>query len=211
MRQILIQEDVKIVEDRLKEFEARTGCELLLVVANASDPYPGASWRFGVIAGFLMSLVFSHYFEFHHSFLWPVTFLILTLLMTWIGHFSWAKRLTLSDWEINRETSEKALEYFHTQGTSKVSHKVTAMIMVSVLEKNIQVLIDEKLKTQITRPELDELIIIMQKHFRAGNMGLGFTQSIHSLEEKILKDFGGRVSDAKPSELKDTILFLNLE
>lgn len=208
MKQILLQDDIKHVEDRLKQFETATGCELLLVVANSSDPYPAASWRFGVIAGFLFSLCFSYYFEFHHSFFWPVAILIITLIMTWIGHFPWAKRLTLSDWEIDRECGEKAIEYFHTLGTSKVSHKVTAMIMVSVLEKRIIVLVDEKLKTEITQAELDELIENMKKHFKAGNMGLGFIQSIQSLESKILNDFGGKISDANPSELKDQIHFL---
>ena len=39
-------------------------------------------------------------------------------------------------------------------------------------------------------------------------MGLGFIQSIQSLESKILNDFGGKISDANPSELKDQIHFL---
>lgn len=208
MKKILLQDDIVHVESRLKQFETNTGCELLLVVAESSDPYPAASWRFGVIGGFMLALCFSYYFEFHHSYYWPVAILLLTLLMTWIGHFPWAKRFTLSDWEIDRECREKSLEYFHILGTSKVSHKITAMIMVSVLEKRIMVLIDERLKTQITQEELNELVEIMQKHFKAGNMGLGFTQSIQSLEEKILKDFGGKVSDANPSELKDQIHFL---
>ena len=59
MRNILIQDDVALVEDRLKQFESKTGCELLLVITNASDPYPGASWRFGLIGGFIISLIFS--------------------------------------------------------------------------------------------------------------------------------------------------------
>lgn len=208
MRDILIQEDVKLVEERLKKFETNTGCELLLVIANSSDPYPAASLRFGIVAGFLFSLVFSYYFEFHQSMLWPVSFLIITVLMTWVGHYSFAKKLALSDWEIARECREKAIEYFHTLGTSKVSHKVTAMIMVSTFEKNIQVLIDEKLKTQLKQSELEELIEIMKTHFRTGNVSLGLINSIEKLEEKILKDFGGKVSDASPSELSDTIHFI---
>lgn len=209
MRNILIQDDVALVESRLKEFEKNTGCELLLVIADASDPYPGASWRFGLIGGFIVSFIFSYYLEFHYSWMWPVSFLVVCLLMTWVGHFTWAKKLALSDWEIQRECEEKALEYFHTLGTSKVSHKVTAMIMVSTLEKNIQLLIDEKLKTQITKAELDELIDIMKNHFRVGNVGIGLINSISKLEEKILKDFGGKVSEVRVSELSDTIHFIH--
>lgn len=208
MRNILIQEDVKLIESRLKSFEANTGCELLLVLARSSDEYPGASWRFGILSGFVVSFIFSLFFEFHHAYLWPLAILFITLFMTWIGHFTWAKKLALSELETDRECTEKALEYFHTLGTSKVSHKVTAMIMVSILERKITVLVDEKLKSQISQAELDELVQIMQTHFKAHHMALGFIQSIESLEQKILKDFNGKVSDAQPSELLDTLIFL---
>jgi|GEM_PF-1309522 len=210
MRNILIQDDVALVESKLKQFENNTGCELLLVITNASDPYPGASWRFGLIGGFVASLIFSYYLEFHYSWMWPVSFLVISLFMTWLGHFDWAKQMALSDWEVQRECKEKAVEYFHTLGTSKVSHKVTAMIMVSTLEKNIQLLIDEKLKTEVTQAELDELIEIMKTHFKVGNVGLGLINSISKLEEKILKDFNGKVSEAHASELSDTIHFINI-
>lgn len=208
MRTILIQDDVKLVESKLKQFENNTGCELLLILAKSSDEYPGASWRFGIISGFLISFGFSLFFEFHHGYAWPLAMLVITLAMTWVGHFPWAKQIALSEWEVDRECHEKSLEFFHTLGTSKVSHKVTAMIMVSVLEKKIMVLVDEKLKSQITQAELDELVDIMRTHFKAGNMALGFIKSMESFEEKILKDFGGKVSDVNPSELKDQIIFL---
>ena len=208
MQKILIQEDIKLIEDRLRAFEANTGCELLLVHAEASDDYPGASWRFGIVGGFLITFLFSLFFEFHHGYLWPLFMIAVTLFMTWVGHFSWAKKFALSDLEVERECYEKALENFHTLGTSKVTHKVTAMIMVSILERKIIVLVDEKLKSEITQAELDDLVMIMQKHFREGHMGLGFIQSIESLEKKILSDFGGKVSDANPSELKDSLIFL---
>lgn len=210
MRNILIQDDIKLVETRLKSFEANTGCELLLVVADASDPYPGASWRFGVVSSFFIIFLFSHYLDFHHSYLWPLSFFSLTLFMTWLGHFSWAKKLALSKWEVERECNEKALEYFHTMGTSQVSHKVTAMVMISILEKRIQVMVDQELKDKIDQKELQELVGLIQSHFKKGNVALGLVQSIQSLEEKILKSFNGKVSEVAPSELKDTIQFVGL-
>lgn len=85
------------------------------------------------------------------------------------------------------------------------------MIMISVLERRIEVLVDEKLKSEITQAELDELVDIMKKHFVKGHMGIGLVQSIESLEVKILKDFGGKVSSISPTELKDTIHFLRLQ
>lgn len=208
MKTLMLQEDVTLVESRLKEFEANTGCELLLVCAESSDLYPAASWRFGIIGGFALTFIFSLFFEFHHGYLWPIAMFIATIFMVWVGHFNPAKKFALSDVETNRESLEKAIEMFHTLGTSKVTHKTTAMIMVSALERKIHILVDERLKTEITQAELDELVTIMQTHFKDGNMGLGFISSIQALEAKILKDFGGRLSEVSPSELSDKIHFL---
>ncbi|MFL5784633.1 MAG: hypothetical protein ACJ76H_08500 [Bacteriovoracaceae bacterium] len=208
MEAIILQEDVKTIEARVRQFEERTGCELLLIVAKQSDEYPAAPFRFGLVASFLFNLVFSHYFEFQHAEIWPVFFALTFLLFTLIGRFSHVRKFALADWEVNRESREKAIELFHTQGTSKVGHQVTAMIMVSVLERQIHVLVDRTLKEQISQQELDDLVLIMQKNFRSGDMALGFTESITSLEEKILKDFGGKVGNKNPNELKDAILFL---
>lgn len=213
MNAIMLQEDVKVVETRLRQFEERTGCELLLVVAAQSDEYPAAPFRFGLVTSFLVNLVFSHYFEFQHAELWPIMFLVTFVIFTWIGRFPAIRKFALSEWEVARETREKAVELFHTEGSSRVSHQVTAMIMVSVLERQIHVLVDKTLKEQISQQELDDLVLIMQKHFREGHMALGFTDSISSLEDKILKDFGGKVGEkhsrsAGSGELKDTILFL---
>lgn len=208
MREIILQEDVKHVEERLRRFEENTGCELLLIVAKESDDYPAAPFRFGIVSAFLFNLVFSHYFEFSHAEFWPIFFLLTFILFTWLGRFRPVKKHALAEWEVLRETKEKAIEFFHTYGTSQVGHKVTAMIMVSVLERQIHVLVDKKLSQEISQTELDGLVSTMQKHFADGNMALGFTESIEQLEGKILKDFGGKVSEKHPGELKDTILFL---
>lgn len=208
MRSVLLQEDTKIIESRLCEFEAKTGCELLLVVANSSDPYPAASLRFGVISGFILSFLFVLFFEFTHHTIYPLSFFIITVFMIWVGQVPFFKRLALSEQEVNRESYEKAIESFFNLGSSKVSHKVTAMIMVSVLEHKIHVLVDEKLKTRIDQKDLDELVNLMSIQFAGGNTSLGFIHSIEKLEAKILSEFGGKVSEHHVSELANQVFFI---
>lgn len=208
MKNIILQEDIQLIESRIQQFEAKTGCELLLVVAKASDSYPGASWRFGVMSGLILTFIFSLYFEFHHAYWWPLFIFGAILLMLRIGNFPQAKRLALHDGEVEVETKQRAVECFHLLGTSKVSHKVTAMIFVSELEKQIIVLVDEMLKSRLSQEELDDLVAIMKANFQGNQMAQGFYQSIESLETKILQDFGGKVSEVNSSELSNQIHFL---
>jgi uncharacterized membrane protein len=208
MKAFLLNQEIDAIHTRIREFEKNTGTELLVIVAQQSDEYPAAPWRFGILFGLATTLCFAQFYEFHQGHFWPILMMMLTLLGTFIGRHPGAKKLALSDSEVDRETFEKALECFHSMGTSRVSHKTTAMIMVSILERKIHVLVDDKLKTQISQNELDELVTIMRSHFKLRAMGDGFIRSIESLEEKILKDFGGKVSDVNPAELKDQIIFI---
>lgn len=208
MKIMLTQEDIKIVEDKIKNFEKNTGCELLTIVAQSSDTYPAASWRFGFYTSFILLFLFSLFFELHHSYYWPIIFFVLAIMLERVGRYAFVKKWALSRSEIERECYEKSIECFHKYATSKVSHKVTAMIMVSLLERKIMVLVDEQLKSQITQAELDELVMIMRLHFKQGHMSLGLINSIESLEQKILKDFGGKVTENTSNELRNEIIFI---
>ncbi len=209
MKNIFLQDDILLVESRIRDFEDKTGCELLIVVADECDPYPAAAWRFGALSTFLITFIFSYFFEFHSSWMWPLGIFSTLFFMTWVGKHPFAKRLSLSDWEINRECREKAIELFYTLGHSKVSHEMTAMIMISRLERNIQVLVDEELRKEITQQELDELVIVMREHFKAGHMALGLCASIEKLESKIVLDFGGKLNTKFSSELPNKIHFIS--
>jgi len=203
----LTNSEIQSIEDRIKKFETATGTELLLVITDASDPYPAASLRFGVVSSFLLTLLFSYYFELTHQSLWPVILFGNFLFLTWIGHFPWAKKMALSQLEINRECKEKAIEFFHTLGTQKVSHQATVMIMLSLFEKEVEILVDEKIKQKISQVDLDELMNIMITHFKQKEFSQGLEKSIETLENKILQKFSGKVLDTPPENLSNVIHF----
>lgn len=208
MKNFLRQEDIELVEGQIKQFEDATGSDLLLIVTKSCDPYPAAAWRFGFIATILISFVFVYYIEFNHPLLWPLFFGVLMISMTLIGKCSWAKRLTLAHWEVERECKEKAIELFHTLGTSQVSHQVTCMIMISLFEKEIEVLVDKKLSEKISADDLERIIVKMRDEFAKGNFTTGLVESIKILEEKILFKFQGKACVESNSELHNSIIFI---
>lgn len=203
----LNQEEILNIESNIKKFETTTGTELLVVIAKQSDPYPAASLRFGFISSFLSNLILSYYFELAHQTLWPILFLGSFLFFSWIGHFSWAKKMALSTIEIKRECKEKAIEYFHSLGTQKVNHQATVMLMISILEKRIELLVDEKVKEKISQNDLEELITLMTGYFKNQNFSAGILTSIQVLENRIIDKFSGKVMDTNPDYLTNTIHF----
>lgn len=209
MQNILSQNEIQSIEEQLKHFESVTGCDLLLVVTKSCDDYPGAVWRFSFLGGIFLILIFSVFFDFAHSYYWPLLMLVLvSLLIQLAARCDFIKRLALSNSEVDRECFEKAVVHFYKLGVSKVGHKVTAMITLSLLEKKIVVLIDEHLKTKLTQQELDELVSMMKFSFKKGAMKEGIINAIQQLQKKIRLDFSGKVSNATQSELSDHIHFV---
>lgn len=208
MKTILKQEDIELVENQIKKFEEVTGSDLLVIITESSDPYPAAPWRFGFISSIIISFIFAYYVEFNHPLLWPLFFALLMIVCTWVGHFSWAKRLTLAYWEVERECKEKAVELFHSLGTANVAHQVTAMIMISLYEREIEVLVDKKLAEKISIDDLNLMVEKMRVEFKQGNFTKGLIHSMGILEEKILLRFNGKVCDHANQELHNSIIFL---
>ncbi len=206
----LTSDQTTSIEERIQDFETKTSCELLIVVTDASDPYPAASYRFGFFASFLSSALVSFYIEFHNQAMWPLLFFGGFLFFTWIGRFGWAKKIALSPLETERECKEKAIEFFHTLGTQETSHKVTAMIMISLFERKIEILVDKKISEKITATDLNQLVEIVSSNFRNKDFYYGLLESINSLEDKILTKFEGKVIENPPKNLSNTIHFKNL-
>jgi uncharacterized membrane protein len=193
---------------KIISFEKNTGCDLLIVIAKSSNNYAVAPWRFGVLISCLCIMMLSPFINFTQVYYWSISVCLLLFSTIALGSLPPIKRFLITESEIDEECYENALKQFYTLGLSKVKHRVTAMIMVSLFERKITVLVDEKLKTQLTQAELDELVTIMQKHFKGSEMKKGWIESITSLEQKILKDFGGRVSSLDVTELSNQIYYV---
>lgn len=211
MRHLIEKKDKDLIEKAIAEFEAKTGCEMLLIVTDNCDDYPAASLRFGLFATLALTLVLSYFLEFHDGFIWPILFFVSALLFSWLGQMDRFKRLGLSDVEVERECREKAIELFYTLGASKVSHKVTAMLLISELERKFEILVDETLKEKISKQDLEELVQIISSNFHAHAPAKGIMESLGLLEAKITKSFGGKVSSVSPNELRNQIIFLTQE
>lgn len=204
----LNQTDLKKIESQIVHFEEATGAELLVAVTKSSCDYQGPKLRFTIMAAILSSFVVSIFFHFEHNYMWPVVFAVFTTLYSVIAHLPFLTRWITGHEEMEEETYKKAMLTFFTKGTSKVNHKVTALIFISLLEHKIQVLVDEKLKEKISETDLKELIELMKKEFKKNQFADGISASVKRFEERVLKEFGAKVSEASPNELSNVVHFI---
>jgi uncharacterized membrane protein len=204
----LNKNEEKQIENQIEDFENKTGAELLLIVAKASDPYPAATLRFAIISSFLITIILTMIFEFDHITYIPFVSIIILAIMIVIGRFKEFKSLTLSKLETDRETDEKAAELFYIFSSSKTHHNQTCMLYISLLERKIHLKIDSALKEKITQAELEEMIFHVSKEFQEEHFSKGIIDMIQVLEKKILEQFPETLGKS-PNKLHNKIEWVN--
>ena len=188
--------DVSSIDQKIQQFEETTGYELIVVGSDASDPYPGAAWRGGVLLGLLVAGVIFHFYEIHpHS---------LEILITGIivGAFVWGLRASclhryfVTPSEAHRETSEKAAELFSRFQSQNLGHQASILLFFSMQEHKIHLLVDSELKDKLPQADLDETVALMAGHFKQKNYEVGVGESVTTLQTKVLAKAGKRISRA---------------
>lgn len=185
------------IEDKIQAFEANTGHELIVVATHASDPYPGAGWRGGVLIGLLIAGVVFHYFEVHPHSLEILATGALIGLATWLLRVTGAHRFFILPKEAMRETTEKAAEFFSHFQSQQLGHQASILLFFSMQEHKIHLLVDSELKGKLTQQDLDETVMVMASHFKEKHYEHGIEASVLSLEQKVLGKIGKRASQAE--------------
>lgn len=206
-RKILKKAEEKKIEKLIQDFEQKTGTELILVIAKSSDPYPGASLRFAIVFSTLLTMIATLVFDFRELFYIPLFQLISVLFFALLGNISFIKKLTLNKTEVQRETNEKAMEFFYTYGPSRAQHKVSILLYISLLEKQLRLLVDQVLSERLEQKDLDSIIQILQEEFKSPNFYDGLETAIETLEGKILHFFPQKVLREAPAQLQNKIIW----
>jgi uncharacterized membrane protein len=185
------------IESQIQQFELATGHELIVVGANASDPYPGAVWRGGLLLGLLVAGTFLHFFEFSPRSLEVLAVGALILLMATLLRLTGLHRFFVLPAEAQRETSEKALELFSRFQSKNLGHEAAVLLFFSMQEHKIHLLVDSDLNTKLNQADLDGIVELLQKEFHQRQFSDGISRSVGVLQETILEKVGKRPQSAE--------------
>lgn len=208
MSKLLKKKETEKINGLISAFEEKTHSELLIVVNSKSDPYPGASLRFGIACSLAITFLLSVFIDFQFNFLIPIITLTLFFLFNIIGRLNVILRLCVTEEEKVREVEEKALETFYLLGANRTEHRATSMIYFSLLERKVYVMVDKAINRKLEREDLKKIVEIVQEEFQQKNYYMGFETAIETLERLVLYYFPAKVLEEKPSEIPNQIHYL---
>jgi putative membrane protein len=185
------------VESRIQDFEKKTGAELKIAILKASSPYRAAFWRATALGGFVAACFF---YELHalEGMLGHAPEILLTQWAFFIGFpavsFAFGalskiyvlRRLFISEAEVQEETRENALTLFHRLKLSETSHRSGILMQISLLEHDLELLLDQGVARVTTAEKLELWIRGMSSEFKQGHFERGILNCIESLEKEIL-------------------------
>lgn len=208
MAKLLKKKELEKVNQMISNFEEKTHSELVIIINKKSDPYPGASLRFGVLMAFLVTVTGCLFFDTPYTFLIPLVFLFLIYLFSFIGRLNLIQKFTITKAEKNREVLEKAYEVFFVNGPNRTEHRATSVIYFSLLERKVHLIVDRAINRKLEQDDLKKVIEIIEDEFKQQNYFDGFETAIETLERLILYYFPTKVLEEKPTELPNQVKFL---
>ena len=188
------------IEEAVKKAEAKTSGEIVPVILEVSDNYPGATWRFGITCAlFFVALLYVYY-----PYLDFLVYLLIEILLIFIGillaQVSFLKRLFVSNAEKEEEVYQKAVEIFYERSLHSTRDRTGILILVSLLEHRVQILADIGINSVVPLQTWDHIAEELIVSIRHKQLQEGMCQAITSCGDILATYFPVKADDINELE-----------
>lgn len=192
---ILCEADREKVSQAVALAEEKTSGEIVVSVVAASDDYPAAHWRLGVLLALVCGFVVFSFFPDTE----PLVFLgsqILCFVAGWfLAGIAPLTRLLLFQDELEEETRQRAVEAFFTQSLHATRDRTGVLILVSLLEHRVVVLADTGINAKVPVGTWDHVVRDLTAAIRAGSLVEGLTLAVAECGAQLASFFPRKADD----------------
>ena len=204
-------DDLKRIEEAVREAEKQTSGEIVPTVVSASDPYDDALWRAGVLFGVLALtvLVLIHRFSTSWEPLELAQIGLGTLAATLVGvlltrFVEPAKRLFAGNDLMERRVAQRAAEAFLNDEVFNTRDRTGILIFISLLEHKVIVLGDSGINAKVQKSDWEGIVTTIVDGIRAGKPTDGLIEAVRQCGS-LLKKQGLAVRPDDTDELGNTL------
>ena len=192
------------ISQAIEKAESKTSGEIVPVILNASDHYPGARWRVATSVALLLGLITM----LAVPDLSGLYLLVALCLYVFLGHLlatqAQVLRLALSQSEIDEEVQQKAYESFMQLNLHRTKDRTGILIFVSMLEHRIMVIADSGINDEAPENYWQDVVAVLSARIRSGDLANGLCEAITLCGELLAEKFP--ISEDDQNELKNTVI-----
>lgn len=197
--------DKNKIAQAVKEAEAATSGEIVPLIVKCSDNYPHADQAGGII-GLVLALIGCIWFLPYFDYTWLVAALTGGFVLGYLAvrFIPPLKRAVLGGKVVQIEVYQRALQAFFEQGLTGTRDRTGVLIMVSLMERRVQVLADEGINKVVPKGTWDRVVGLVLDGIGKNSLIDGLCEAIKLCGEILAKDFPIRSDDR--NELADDLI-----
>jgi putative membrane protein len=206
-------QDLQAIKEAVSRAERQTRGEIVPMVVGASARYQEARHQAGLVGLFValaLSLTFRLSFE---QLQWgglSSTWLMLAAVVgyvvgTYIGSFPIVIRALVSEERMAMKVRLRAEHIFYQRGLHRTYGGTAVLILVSILERRVQVLADQAINEKVPPGTWEQLARELTKGIRQGRPTEAFRAAIMTCGEILRQHFPASETD-NPNELGDELI-----
>jgi putative membrane protein len=101
---------------------------------------------------------------------------------------------------------EKAMSLFFQHGLYKTENHIGILLFVSLLEKKIELLVDQTILEKFGQTKLDQIVAEISKQFKQAHFSDGVQNGLNLIEDELLKHFPEGVQKSQAHELSNKVI-----
>lgn len=193
------------ISEAVTKAESATSGEIIPLLIAQSDFYPAAHFRLGIIFSFTFALVA---YNFYPHWTDPLTYFYLQIAGFILGYFltylPFIKKFMTTHEERVEEVHQRAMKGFFQHGLHTTKDRTGILIMISFLEKRVEILADSGINAQVDPKTWEKLVQDLITKIHQGKLVDGLCESIQECGKILSVKFPLRPDDK--NELKNDLI-----
>jgi len=207
------EQEMERIRDAVRAAERRTRGEIVPMVVPASAHYQEARYRGGLAAALLVLAVlltldvrWDLWWWSRHPGAWMLLGTVATYgLGHWFGSTSWGIRLFVPEAWMEMKVRRRAEQAFYEHGLHRTREATGILMMVSLLERRIQILADRAINERVPIGTWDGVVQSVIEGIRQGRPSDALCDAINRCGDLLAAHFPAREGD-NPDELPDELI-----
>jgi putative membrane protein len=201
----LTAEERLVIESKVREAEASTSGEIVVVAVGQSSAYPSAAMvsggAFALLSGVAVMLLLQSDNMWLFLALYAVFFVVAHAL---VSRFPDVKRPFVSRREIAEEVEEAAIRVFYHRRVHETRDRTGILIYISLFEHTVRVLADTGINARVGQQTWQGVVDTIIKGIRNGQQGESICSAVEECG-RLLGDYFPRRPDDR-NELDDAMI-----
>lgn len=200
------------IEEAIKDFETEVDFEFIPVIAARSSYVEHISWVLSLMFLILFIGLIDYFFStrLHDSYMSPLPFYIAGPFLAVIcgallDKSDWVDRFFITKSERVRQVQEKAERIFYKHQLHEIKSQNALLLYVSVMERQIVLFHDPRIKFEQMLKIDQELLKILQQSFKNKDFEAGLLKAIAHLKASLVPHFGYGMGGRSLKKLENSV------